>query len=119
MVTLAGLLLFGTSCGKNGPDVAALCPGSATNPGRTLATAAMAPSEYCALFLQTCSGANSPRGGYTTEASCEAGYNSLMFDSTRECRSYHLCNSAAYDNGNQLLHCGHAVGIDLCGDTGP
>src|ERR1044071_4413703 len=88
MVTLAGLLLFGTSCGKNGPDVAALCPGSATNPGRTLATAAMAPSEYCALFLQTCSGANSPRGGYTTEASCEAGYNSLMFDSTRECRSY-------------------------------
>ena len=50
---------------------------------------------------------------------CETDYLGLTFDSTRRCRSYHLCNSAAYDANNTLLHCGHAVGIDLCADEGP
>jgi hypothetical protein len=119
MVALAGVVLFATTCGKNGIDVGALCPGTAQNPGRTLVTTAMTPKEFCGLFLQTCSGDNSPRGGYTTEDSCEMAYTKLMSDSTRECRSYHLCNSAEYDSMNQLLHCGHAVGIDLCADTAP
>ncbi len=42
-----------------------------------------------------------------------------MFDSTRECRSYHVCNSASYDPSQGLLHCGHAIGVAMCADTGP
>jgi len=119
LVLLFGASLSAMTCGNSGVDVGALCPGSASNPQRALTSAAMTPAEFCDLFLQTCGGANSPRGGYTTTAECVAAYPALMFESTRECRSYHLCNSAAYDKTNPLLHCQHAVGIDLCADTGP
>jgi hypothetical protein len=118
-VALAGAALSAPSCGSSGSDVSALCPGSPNSPGRTEATAAMTPKEFCELFLQTCDGANSPRGGYTTEAECEAAYSGLTFTSTQECRSFHICNSAAYDKADALLHCQHAVGISLCADTGP
>jgi len=119
MVPLVGVALFATTCGKSGADVAKLCPGTASNPGRSLVSAAMTKQEFCDLYIQTCTGANSPRGGYTTTAECEPAYSGLMLESTRQCRSYHLCNSAAYDSANTLLHCGHAVGIELCPDTAP
>ena len=118
-VVLAGVALSAPSCGSNGSDVGALCPGTANNPGRTATSAAMTAKEFCQLFLETCNGVNSPRDGYTTEAECETAYSGLTFTSTQECRSYHVCNSAAYDKKDTLLHCQHAVGINLCADTAP
>ena len=118
-VMLAGVALPALSCGSSGADVGALCPGSTSSPGRTAVSAAMTAKDFCGLFLQTCKGASNPQGVESTEAECEAEYSALRFTSTQECRSFHVCNSAAYDPMDALLHCQHAVGINLCGDTGP
>jgi hypothetical protein len=117
LALVIGFAFCALTCGGGGSGVVAqVCPSS---PLRSVISPAMTPMEFCQVYIQTCTGANSPQGGYITEAECEAGYTGLMFDSTRECRSYHLCNAAAYDTHNGLLHCGHAVGLELCPDTGP
>ena len=116
---LAGIIgvaaLCALSCGGNSL-VDQACP---SNPQRMASSSAMTATEFCRIFMQTCTGTKSPPGGYITEAECETAYSGLMFESTRECRSYHICNSASYDTSNGLLHCRHAVGLDLCADTGP
>jgi hypothetical protein len=116
---LAGIIgaaaLCALSCGGNSL-VDQACP---SNPQRMAASPAMTASEFCKIFIQSCTGTKSPPGAYITEAECESAYSGLMFDSTRECRSYHICNSASYDTSNALLHCRHAVGLDLCPDTAP
>ncbi len=112
---LVGAALCAPACGgKDGANVGALCPAS---PQRATESPAMAATDFCQLFLQTCNGTNNPPGGYTTEADCERAYLGLTYETTRECRSYHVCNSAAYDTQNVLLHCRHAVGLDMCTDT--
>lgn len=116
----ASALLFGAalcalSCGNKG-IVDQVCP---TSPQRTANSSAMTAAEFCEVYMQTCSGSKAPPGSYITQAECEEAYSGLMFDSTRECRSYHLCNSASYDTSNGLLHCGHAFGSTLCLDTAP
>ena len=93
-----------------------LCPSS---PQRVTTSSAMTAGEFCQLYMQTCTGSKNPPTGYITEAECEMAYTGLQFESTRECRSYHICNSASYDTQNGLLHCGHAVGAGMCADTGP
>ena len=116
-----GFALCALTCGSKNTSgsnqlIAQVCPDS---PMRVTTTQAMTPMEFCMVFMEICVGADMPPGGYLTEAECEAGYTALMFDSTRECRSYHLCNASTYDPTNALMHCGHAVGIALCGDVGP
>jgi hypothetical protein len=112
---LLGAALCALSCGSKG-IVDQVCP---TSPQRMASSSAMTAAEFCEVYMQTCTGSKAPPGSYITQAECEAAFTGLSFDSTRECRSYHLCNSAAYDSGNGLLHCGHAVGINGCADTGP
>jgi hypothetical protein len=121
LAALAGAAVFVGSCGgSNGVNVGALCPsGASGSPARSETSPAMTTQEFCDLYIQTCSGANAPTDGYITNAECQAGFAALMFESTRECRSYHLCNSADYDTAHAALHCQHTMGIDLCGDTGP
>src|SRR5664279_5521918 len=114
----------GGSAGKGGtvtdasPDTGVfgvLCP---LAPNMRLTTSApMTAEQFCTVYLLACSGGNNPDGGYTTRADCEAAYAALNFDGTRQCRSYHVCNSANYDPSNAALHCGHAVGIVLCDDV--
>jgi hypothetical protein len=101
-----------------GVNIAELCP---TAPGPRLTNSpAMTATDFCTLFLQVCSGADSPAdGGFTSETDCEAAYTDLLYQTTRECRSYHVCNAAAYVPSSAALHCGHAVGILLCEDTPP
>jgi hypothetical protein len=111
---ILGAALHAPACGGDSVNVAALCP---TTPKRLDTTRSMTAAEFCPLYLQSCKGADNPSGGYTSESQCEAGYNGLMFENTRECRSYHLCNSAAYDPKNALLHCLHTMGVMLCADT--
>ena len=77
----------------------------------------MTAPEFCQLYFQTCTGAASPANNYATEAECERAYDNFMFETTRECRSYHLCNAAVYDKRNAHLHCGPSIGIDMCADT--
>jgi hypothetical protein len=113
-----GLAFFALTCGGKTSNALLnqVCP---ANPQRSPVSPAMTPMEFCQIYIQSCSGANTPPGGYITETECEAGYTGLMFDTTRECRSYHLCNAASYDTTNGLMHCGHAVGVGLCADSGP
>jgi hypothetical protein len=118
LAALAGIIgaaLCALSCGSKSL-VDQVCP---TSPQRVATSSAMTAPEFCQIFIQTCSGSNAPPGGYITEAECEMAYTGLMFESTRQCRSYHICNSASYDTSNALLHCRHTVGLDLCADTGP
>jgi hypothetical protein len=112
---IIGAALFALSCGdKNLVDE--VCP---SNPQRVATSAAMTPAEFCQIYMKTCTGTKAPPGSYITEAECESAYTGLMFESTRECRSYHVCNSASYDTGQALLHCRHSFGLELCPDTGP
>jgi hypothetical protein len=105
------------SSDTGGVNLAVLCP---TNPMRNAATAAMTATDFCHVYLQGCTGANNPSdGGFTSQASCEAAYTALNFDSTRMCRSYHVCNAVSYVTNGQAVHCPHAVGIGLCADTAP
>jgi hypothetical protein len=111
---MIGAAFCALTCGSNNL-VDQLCP---SNPQRVTTSSAMTPAEFCQLYMQTCVGSKAPPQTYITEAECESAYTGLMFDSTRECRSYHLCNSASYDTGNGLLHCRHTVGLDgTCVDT--
>ena len=112
-----GVAFCALTCGsKSNSIVGQVCP---ANPQRVMTSPAMTAMEFCQVYMETCTGAKMPQGGYITEAECEAAYTGLMFDSTRECRSYHLCNAASYDMSNALLHCGHTVGIAMCADTAP
>jgi len=115
LAVLLGTVLCALSCGSKS-IVDEVCP---TNPQRTATSSAMTPSEFCQIYMQTCSGSKAPPGSYITQAECESAYTALMFESTRECRSYHICNSASYDSSMALLHCRHSFGLDLCADTGP
>jgi hypothetical protein len=108
-----GAALLVPACGKDS-NLGALCP---TDPLRAQNSPAMTAMEFCQLYVQTCTGANSPPNNYATEAECERAYDAFMFETTRECRSYHLCNSAAYDPKNVALHCRHSIGLDMCADT--
>jgi len=110
-----GVALCALTCGgKNLVDQ--VCPSTSQ---RVMTSPAMTPMEFCQVYMQICTGTKSPPGGYITEAECQAAYTGLMFDSTRNCRSYHLCNAASYDTVHDVLHCEHTVGIDACADTGP
>lgn len=115
LAVLLGTVFCALSCGSKS-IVDQVCP---TNPQRMATSSQMTPAEFCQVYMQTCSGANAPPNSPITEPECESEYMGLMFDSTRECRSYHVCNAASYDSGMPLLHCRHAFGLDLCGDTGP
>ena len=115
-VLAIGFAFCALTCGGGDNLVDQVCPSS---PQRLLSSPAMTTMEFCQVYMQTCKGAQSPQGGYITEAECQAAYTGLTFDSTRECRSYHICNAASYDKGNALVHCGHSVGLSLCPDTGP
>jgi hypothetical protein len=118
LAALAGMIgaaLCALSCGSKSL-VDDVCP---TSPQRVASSSAMTPAEFCQIYMQTCTGTKAPPNSYITEAECESAYTGLMFESTRECRSYHICNSASYDTSNGLLHCRHSVGLDLCADTGP
>ena len=77
----------------------------------------MTATQFCQLFLQTCGGTYNPPGGYTNQTDCERAYTGLTFETTRECRAYHVCNSASYDPANVVLHCRHSVGLEMCADT--
>jgi len=110
---MIGAALCALSCSSNSL-VDQVCPSS---PQRVATSVAMTASEFCQIYMVTCSGSKAPTGSYATEAECEQAYTGLMFESTRECRSYHLCNSASYDTTNALLHCRHSFGLDLCADT--
>lgn len=106
--------LCAPACSSNGGNIAELCP---QTPQRAPDSPAMTAAQFCPLFLQTCDGTKNPPGGYTAEADCERAYSRLTFETTRECRSYHICNSASYDTTNVVVHCRHAVGLDMCADT--
>jgi hypothetical protein len=87
-----------------------------TVPACTSATAdspAMAAADFCAIFLDTCSGVAdfTIPAGFTTTQMCTSSYAALS-DSLRMCRSYHLCN--AISTGDPMPHCQHAVGIGAC-----
>jgi hypothetical protein len=114
LAMMIGAALWVPACGSSGSDVGALCP---TSPGRVADSPAMTAAEFCQLYLETCTGAASPPNTYATEAECERAYDGLTFETTRQCRSYHLCNSAAYDPKNDVLHCRHTIGLDMCADT--
>ena len=114
LATLIGAAVGVPACSSNGSNAGALCP---TNPLRAQESPAMTAAEFCQLYLQTCTGAASPPNSYATEAECERAYDNFAFETTRECRSYHLCNSAVYDTKNVALHCRHSIGLDMCADT--
>ena len=104
----------------SGVNLAALCPGVPGDAGRLTGSPQMTAADFCATYLQTCTGAANPDGGGpTTMQACVSMYNALNSDVTRECRSYHVCNAAVYFVNSVPLHCGHAIGIGLCQDTTP
>jgi hypothetical protein len=84
---------------------------------RMMYSPAMTPTEFCTLYLQTCGGTNNPDGGPTTLSACMATYTGLTYETTRECRSDHVCNAAVYFPGAVALHCGHANGNPPCADV--
>jgi hypothetical protein len=115
----------GGTAGKGGavtdaaPDTGVfgvLCP---LSPMRLTTSPPMTAEQFCTVYLLACNGGNTPDGGYTARADCEAAYAALNFDSTRQCRSYHVCNAANYDTTNAALHCQHSIGIVLCDDVSP
>jgi hypothetical protein len=114
LAMMIGAALCVPACGSNGSNIGALCPSS---PQRATESPAMTATEFCQLYLQTCTGTASPPNTYATEAECERAYDGLAFETTRECRSYHICNSASYDTNNVALHCRHSIGLDMCADT--
>ena len=122
---VVGAVLAGPACGSKGLDVSALCPTS--NPRRLPSSPSFSSAQFCQLYFATCVGSSAPMGGYSALADCEGevptsqgeaqAYPALAYETTRQCRSYHLCNAAAYDTGAVTVHCRHSVGIDLCADT--
>jgi hypothetical protein len=104
-----------TSTSDGGLNLATLCPAAPNM--RTATSPSMTAAQYCAIYLATCTGANMPDGGLTTEQSCETAFNNLMAEATRECRSDHVCNAAVYFTAAVALHCGHSVGVGLCQDV--
>jgi hypothetical protein len=113
-ILIGAAAILAPACGKKGADIEAFCPSIAK---RVATTPALTAAQFCQLYLQTCVDASNPPGGYTTLADCEAAYPALMFETTRECRSYHLCNAASYDTAEEVLHCLHTMGLGLCLDT--
>ena len=81
-----------------------------TNGGTGIFTAA----EFCALYIDTCAD-QSPPTGYTTETLCLASWTTVMTTGGTQphCRTYHLCNAQAAA-GNDVTHCKHSTGMDLC-----
>lgn len=71
-------------------------------------------ADFCKLYLATCQGlANS----LPDMSSCLANYNAaanLMSGNMQHCRSNHICNAAVFFPAAYVVHCGHAIGIDLC-----
>lgn len=105
------------AAGDGGLNLAELCPAS---PMRTMTSPAMTAATFCELYFQTCTGANNPAdGGYTSQSECMVAYTALLSESTRECRSDHVCNAAVYFTGAVPLHCGHAAGNPPCADVVP
>ena len=118
LVMLAGGVIGAPGCGSSSSgsnvDVAALCP---LDSRRVSTSPSIGAEQFCQLYLQTCKGANNPPGGYTALIDCETAYSGLNFETTRECRSYHVCNAASYDTPEVAVHCRHSIGLDLCPDT--
>jgi len=78
----------------------------------TAVTAAMgtfSASDFCALYLATCS---PPATGLADMATCMSTFTQLAA-TPAQCRSYHVCNAATMPN-NVPLHCGHAAGMTPC-----
>ena len=72
------------------------------------------PSDFCTLYLATCTGTNN---GYGSTTDCLNGYmaSSALSDGDQQhCRSYHVCNASIFDPSRVSLHCGHAAGVGLC-----
>ena len=67
-----------------------------------------------ALLFDGCTGVSGFTNPYANMGACVAatGYPSLS-ESTRMCRSYHLCNALS-SAANKMTHCPHAVGVGLC-----
>jgi hypothetical protein len=110
---IAGAALCAPACGSDS-NVAKYCP---SNPQRLATSPSLTAQQFCQVYLQTCVGSSNPPGGYTTLADCETAFPNLTFETTRQCRSYHLCNAASYDSAEVVLHCRHTMGLGLCADT--
>ena len=108
-----------TTTDTGGANLAVLCPGAPGDAGRSGATTAMSAADFCAVYLQTCTGGINPDGGPTTLSACMTAYNALVYDNTKMCRSYHVCNAAVYFPTAMPLHCGHANGNPPCADINP
>ena len=78
-------------------------------------TAQLTPANFCAIFLDECTGATNFTipAGYTTQAMCETSFTALTA-TQKACRSYHLCNAASMSGAAKGTHCGHAVGMGSC-----
>jgi len=81
----------------------------------TLTDPAMSAADFCAIFLNGCSGVPgfTIPSGYTTVAMCETSYAALT-EATRMCRSYHLCTAVAPNMNTTMAHCLHATGTGEC-----
>ena len=96
----------GAAAGASCPDDAGIQPPACT-------TDVMSPSAFCTLLLAFCC---PTKAGYTTMDECLATYTALATGNAfkQMCESYHLCNAANDTGSERKLHCGHAVGEDLC-----
>ena len=72
------------------------------------------PPPYAAIPCATCTGTDAAPG-YTTRPSCENMFAAVTTQA--HCRSYHLCNAEMATVAAMITaHCGHATGINLCGN---
>jgi hypothetical protein len=112
----------GASAGANGAagwdggaagGASASCPDDAGIQPPPCTTDVMSPSAFCTLLLAFCC---PTKAGYTTMDECVATYGGFATanPSKQMCESYHLCNAANDTGSERKLHCGHAVGEDLC-----
>jgi hypothetical protein len=76
-------------------------------------TDVFSPTMFCTVLLAFCC-PTTP--GYTTMPECMTTYDALGTSNPfkQQCQSYHLCNAANDTGSDRTLHCGHAVGMDLC-----
>jgi hypothetical protein len=107
----------GADAGSSGAggtaNAASSCPDDAGIQPPACTTDVMSPSAFCTLLLAFCC---PTKAGYTTMNECLSTYSSLATadPSKQMCESYHLCNAANDTGSDRKLHCGHAVGEDLC-----